>query len=338
MTNKFVKKAIAIASVTSMLCAYSVSASAAATYTSSTKYYNGAEKVNVSTTVSNLQEGDEVTYLAFGGGNTFDPATSNIVYVNQYTTADTETTSKTFSYVTDAANIGSIVKMAKSDSNFANAETINPSSEENKIQSAKVKFKIDVDSASYTPTLDLTPGAQWITLPIKIAAGKEIATMTIGETTYTSEDVIVTSENIQFEYTFAYDDEEITGSITTRDIKDYKGTAPTVIGAFKNKKFSETIGDETVEGYAYAILADATNTPIGNEYGIALSKTASFEGTEEPSDALYLKSSGRGTDNKFAVVYVDDAAATGTVYYATYMKDAARTITFGDMGTINLDK
>lgn len=337
MTNKFVKKAIAIASVTSMLCAYSVSASAATTYTSSTKYYNGAEKVNVSTTVNGLEKGDEVTYLAFGG-NAFDPATSKIVYVNQYTTADTETTSKTFSYVTDAANIGSTVKMAKSDSTFANAETINPSSETSQIQSAKVKFNITVDSASYTPTLDLTPGAQWITLPIKIAAGKEISTMTIGETAYTSEDVIVTSENIQFEYTLAYDDEEITGSITTRDIADYTGVAPTVLGAFKNKEFSETINDETVAGYAYAILADATNTPIGNEYGIALSKTASFADAETPSDALYLKSSGRGTDNKFAVVYVDDADATGTVYYATYMKDAEGTITFGDMGTINLDK
>lgn len=337
MTNKFVKKAIVIASVTSMLCAYSVSASAA-TYTSSTKYYNGAEKVNVSTTVSGLENGDEVTYLAFGGGNTFDPATSKIVYVNQYTTADTETTSKTFSYVTDAANIGSIVKMAKSDSNFANVESINPFSEENKIQSAKVKFNITVDSGSYFAAVDLTPGAQWITLPIKIAAGKEIATMTIGKTTYTSEDVIVTSDNIQFEYTLAYNDEEITGSITTQAIEDYKGTAPTVIGAFKNKEFSETINDETVAGYAYAVLADATNTPIGNEYGIALSKTASFEDAEEPSDALYLKSSGRGTDNKFAVVYVDDADAAGTVYYATYMKDAEGTITFGDMGTINLDK
>lgn len=341
MTKKFVKKVIAITSVTSMLCAYGISASAA-TYTSSTTYFNSADTIQVSTTVSGLTAGDEVTYLAFDGA-TFNPSSSTIVYVNQYTTASNETTAKTFSYTTDTANVGSTIKMAKADSTFANAEAINPaSSDTDTIDNPAVAFNIAIDGApAVTYNVECTPDAenlQTITLPVVLGPGKEIKSMTIDGVSYGPEDVIVKPAEITIQEC-KVSDITVEGTITTGNIEGYEAAAPVAIGGFKDPTFRVTVGtvgrEEEITGYAYAILADASNTPIDYEYGVAFAST-SFE-SETPADVAYLQSTGRGTDNKFAIVYVDDADATGTVYYATYMRESDKApVTFGTKGSIEL--
>ena len=85
------------------------------------------------------------------------------------------------------------------------------------------------------------------------------------------------------------------------------------------------------------MLADASNTPAGYEYGVAFASTSFDKGT--PKDVGYLKSENgaRSIDNKFAVVYVDDTELS-EIYFATYMKDSEGNITFGSKGSIKLSK
>lgn len=201
---------------------------------------------------------------------------------------------------------------------------------------SKVKFNVTKDGVltSYDVDCASDGSVSQINLPIVLPEGIEIKTMTVGTTSYTAEDVIVTSSGILFDY--AVSQNEIDVVLTTDSIKDYVVGAPTFIGSFKNPEFSVETADGTVSGYAYAILANADNTPINYEYGIALASTP-FSNESIPADIGYLKADVRSIDNNFAIVYVDDVpTAEKTIYYATYMKSSEGIYTFGDSGSITL--
>ena len=203
--------------------------------------------------------------------------------------------------------------------------------------SSKVAFNITKDgiASSYESDCKNDGTLQQIKLPVVLDAGKEITSLTVGTKTYTADEIIVTKDGIIFEYAVSSD--SVSVSIKTGDIKDYTPSAPIAIGTFANDKFAATIGSETVSGYAYAVLADASNTPAGYEYGVAFASTSFDKGT--PADVGYLKSENgaRSIDNKFAVVYVDDTELS-EIYFATYMKDSKGNITFGSKGSIKLSK
>lgn len=203
--------------------------------------------------------------------------------------------------------------------------------------SSKVAFNITKDgiASSYESDCKNDGTLQQIKLPVVLDAGKEITSLTVGTKTYTADEIIVTKDGIIFEYAVSSDNVSV--SIKTGDIKDYTPSAPIAIGTFANDKFTATIGSETISGYAYAVLADASNTPVGYEYGVAFASTSFDKGT--PADVGYLKSENgaRSIDNKFAVVYVDDTELS-EIYFATYMKDNKGNITFGSKGSIKLSK
>lgn len=203
--------------------------------------------------------------------------------------------------------------------------------------SSKVTFNITKDgvASSYESDCKNNGTLQQIKLPVVLDSGKEITSLTVGTKTYTADEIIVTKDGIIFEYAVSSDNVSV--SITTSEIKDYTPSAPIAIGTFANDKFTATIGGETVSGYAYAVLADASNTPAGYEYGVAFASTSFDKGT--PSDVGYLKSENgaKSIDNKFAVVYVDDTELS-EIYFATYMKDSKGNITFGSKGSIKLSK
>ena len=341
MIKKFAKRVVAIAAITTMLCAMCISASAAATYNSTTTYYNGLDKIQVNTSVSGLTANDEVTYLAYevaaGAASTaFDPETSTIVYVNQYTASGT---TATFSYVTDTTNVGSSIKMAKADSTFANGEKITAGEgEKGTIAAATVDFKVKIDGIDKeTYKVECVKGLQTITIPVAIGAGKTVSALTIGTTTYKAGDVIVTPTGITVDFDVEAVSYDV--AITTTAVDDNAIAPPTAVAYSIDYKYSEDINGETVSGTAYAIIADATNTPVdGYEIGVVFSDNEITR--DNISNLTLLPSVGgaRGTDNKYAIAVVDDTNPTdGTVYYATYMKATSNNeITLGSTGSITL--
>ena len=342
MAKKFAKKVIAFAAVTAMLCASCISASAA-TYTSTTTYYNGVDKIQVTTNVSGLAANDEVTYLAYKGAGDFNPETSEIVYVNQYTTLAEETAAKTFSYVTDSTYVGSSIMMAKADANFENGAVINPAQNENAtIDGAAVTFNVSVDGADAVATLvEAGKGEGIVSIPVTLT-GKEVTAVIIDNTTAAT-GVIVLENAIQVPMNITKTAYDI--AITTKSA-DIDVAAPEYAAGAKYENYTAevAVNDKLVEitGLAYAVIGDATYTPLSYEVGVAFADEALFTkgATGTAIDgATYYASIGnaRGSDGKYAIVIVDDENPTeGKVYYATYMKDAEGNYTYGSTGSIDL--
>ncbi|MBE7052759.1 MAG: hypothetical protein E7391_00595 [Ruminococcaceae bacterium] len=338
MAKKFAKKVIAVAAVTAMLCASCISASAA-TYTSTTTYYNGVDKIQVTTNVSGLAANDEVTYLAYAGEGDFNPATSTIVYVNQYTVGSEETAAKTFSYVTDSANVGSSIMMAKADSNFENGAVINPAENDtDTIDGAAVTFNVSVDGAAAVATqVEAAKGNVQVSIPVTLT-GKEVVAVVIDNSIAATE-VIVTENSIKVPMNITKTSYDI--AVTTKDA-DVAIAAPTFVAGAKEFNKEVTVADETVTGTVYTVIADATYTPVEYEVGVAFADEALF--TKDATGtaiggATYYASIGnaRGSDGKYAIVIVDEEnQSEGKVYYATYMKDAEGNYTYGSIGSIDL--
>lgn len=346
MAKKFAKKVIAITAVTAMLCASCISASAA-TYTSTTAYYNGIDKIQVTTNVSGLTANDEVTYLAYVGEGDFDPATSEIVYVNQYTVGSNETTAKTFSYVTDSKYVGSSIMMAKADVNFENGAAINPGENETAtIDGAAVTFNVSVDGATAVPyAVEVEEaGLVRVTLPVTLT-DKEVLSVIVDDNVVATE-ISVIETGVQFNVNVTKTAHNI--AITTRPA-DVEIAAPTFAAGAKYKNHTAEVAVDgklvEVTGLAYAVIGDAKYTPVNYTVGVAFADEAVFtKGATGKAiqDVTYYDSIGnaRGSDGKYAIVIIDDSdpAPTGKVYYATYMYDEnTETYTYGSIGSIDLD-
>ena len=112
-----IKKIVCAALMLSILAMSSMGAFAAVT--STTNYDGSASTITVTATVSDVEEGDTITYLAYDAGTegTTAPADGNIAYIDQIEVAAGENynaTDKiyTFSYVTDAKYVGAKVLQA----------------------------------------------------------------------------------------------------------------------------------------------------------------------------------------------------------------------------------
>lgn len=267
------KRLIALVAIMAMFAAMTVTASAAPAYNSSTVYVD-SDTVKVTTYVTGLTKGDEVTYYATNGGSE--------VYVNQYTSAGTTLTK---SYVADLEDVSNLViKMAKVNKEFDDYSGINGI----KNDIASVKFSCGEWNMPYydgdvLPQIDDIIELERFQMT---SGGKKLSslTATIGEKVYNLNVVdqyngnvyIVSPVAIQFgadgKY-FTTDEDNVQYSSAVLDIvldAKYEGEVTEADVAF-NYIGIQTASSYTVEGATgklFAVAYTLTNAGAAAEYGI----------------------------------------------------------------------
>lgn len=327
-------KVVALGATATLLA--STTAFAELGYTTRTIYLKGAPNyVYVTTTVTGLTEGDEVTYLA---GDTSDP-----IYINQYTVETADGTTKSFSYKTtkDRADVvNATVKMAKADSTFSNPETI--TGDNSKLpETDKFTLTVNVDG---TKAKDFTFEAYDVTSEIfaldgvTLGSGKTIKSATYGGKTVDA-DVVENGISVKIAdgLTTIADNAMVaksgTLSIVTEDVKE-----PSIAytSGVKSKSYEYKVDDSTtITGPMFAIYAAVEGSDV-SEYGIAVSFDSEFDGTDSSKYELYKAASNE--NGNFGVAVIDDSTENAmTKAYARPYYKVGSDIKFGDMKVINFN-
>lgn len=316
-------KVVALGATATLLA--STTAFAEATYSTRTLYLKSdANTAYVSTTVTGLSEGDEVTYLAGYTGN------GTPVYINQFTA---EGENLTFKYKTSKDNLGASkeIKMAKADKTFTVNGTVTPATAgEDKIPEAqKFTFNVTVDSGT-AQAIAVNAGdvidADKITLTgITLGDGTLNTTAKLNDVdaqvAVVADGVSVTLPTSFVEYNT--DTLELTKTNATLALTTTPAVAPTIdyVSGVKTSKYKYTYTAEgateetSVTGPMFAIYGKVTGTV--DEYGIAVS----YDG--ESGKYAYYKADGKDDDGTFGVAVIDDESATSIDAYAkTYIKVA----------------
>lgn len=332
-------KVVALGATATLLA--STTAFAELGYTTRTIYLKGAPNyVYVTTTVSGLTTGDEVTYLA--------GETNNPIYINQYTVETADGTTKSFSYKTTkdrSGVVGATVKMAKTDSTFSNPATITTSN--SKLPDTdKFTLTVNVDG---TKAKDFTFEAYDVTSEIfaldGVALGSE---KTIKSATYggkTVEAKVVEngiSVTINGGLTTITANNEMAVTNGTLNIVTEKVKEPSIAytSGVKASEYSMTYGDDntTIIGPMFAIYGSVSGTGV-TEYGIAVSFTSEFDKDSGETAYTLYPAAEIGVDGAFGVALIDDKNDTNCMKSAwarPYLK-AANGIVFGDMKVINFN-
>lgn len=296
----------------------------AATYSTRTLYLKSdVNTAYVSTTVTGLSEGDEVTYLAgYTEGNT-------PVYINQFTA---EGENLTFKYKTSKDNLGASkeIKMAKADKTFTVNGTVTPATAgEDKIPEAqKFTFNVTVDSGTaqaISVNAGDVIGADTITLA-GITLGDGILDTTAKlEGADATVAVVADGLSVTLPTNFvSYDDNTLVLSKTSATLA--LTTTPAVepaidyVSGVKASSYTYTYTPDgsseaiSVSGPMFAIYGKVTGTV--DEYGIAVS----YDGEE--GTYAYYKADGKDDDGTFGVAVIDDdeSATTIDAYAKTYIK------------------
>ncbi len=340
--KKMLKKFVAFSASAAMLVAATATASAA-NYSTRTLYVAGStDKIEVKTTVTGLAANDEVTYLATTEAelNVSEP---NVVYIDQYTATPDGNGTQTFTYTTDDSSIGATVKMAKSDASFTNGEVIAKADGDSgtipAVTEDKILVTIKGDNYKSTAELLLTDIETADTLVLTIdetqLADKRITGLSYNNTPV--EDLIIGDGTVSFTNPLkGTEPGTIEFALTAETVSL---SAPVYAGGYKDLDYSDVIDGEPITGKAFSILADASACPTGLEVGIAVSQTSAISAGSVPADVEYLAAAGIGGDGKYAITLVDPNATDGDVYYyATYVKSAEGTYTYGTSGTVTLSE
>lgn len=315
-------KVVALGATATLLA--STTAFADATYSTRTLYLKSdADTAYVSTTVTGLTAGDEVTYLAgYTGGNT-------PVYINQFTA---EGENLTFKYKTSKANLGASkeIKMAKADSTFTTNAAVTPATTgENTIPEAqKFTFNVTVDNGT-AQAIAVNAGdvinADTITLTdITLGDGTLDTTAKLDGADATVA-VVADGVSVTLPANFvSYDDNTLVLSKTSVALA--LTTTPAVepaidyVSGVKASSYTYTYTPDgsseaiSVSGPMFAIYGKVTGTV--DEYGIAVS----YDGEE--GTYAYYKADGKDDDGTFGVAVIDDdeSATTIDAYAKTYIK------------------
>lgn len=328
-------KVVALGATATLLA--STTAFAELGYTTRTIYLKGAPNyVYVTTTVSGLTTGDEVTYLA--------GETNNPIYINQYTVETADGTTKSFSYKTTkdrSGVVGATVKMAKTDSTFSNPATITTSN--SKLPDTdKFTLTVNVDG---TKAKDFTFEAYDVTSEIfaldGVALGSE---KTIKSATYggkTVEAKVVEngiSVTINGGLTTITANNEMAVTNGTLNIVTEKVKEPSIAytSGVKSKSYEYKVDDSTtITGPMFAIYAAVEGSDV-SEYGIAVSFDSEFDGTDSSKYELYKAASNE--NGNFGVAVIDDSTENAmTKAYARPYYKVGSDIKFGDMKVINFN-
>ncbi len=302
------KRLIALIAIVAMFAAMTITASAA-NYSSTTMYVNDTT-VKVSTAVTGLTDGDEVTYYAKG--------TNGDVYVNQYTA---DGVSMTKDYVADTEDIdGLVIKMAKVSEAFDAYEEIKGTNK------GSVTFAWGALAASYS---DDFPAVDEIIALGKVADSIKISslTATVGGSEVAVPVVIDADNNVSIinPFTFAKVDETITvtwaggtysSAVVGIKLESENGYTPVAdVQFFENKIYFEDEysfvdeENETVTGKLFAVLYEVKLPADAKEVGIEI---------KEGETWVPLKAYGTlaGDTQKFAIAIVDAELEYGFEYRA----------------------
>lgn len=315
-------KVVALGATATLLA--STTAFAEATYSTRTLYLKSdANTAYVSTTVTGLSEGDEVTYLAgYTEGNT-------PVYINQFTA---EGENLTFKYKTSKDNLGASkeIKMAKADKTFTVNGTVTPATAgEDKIPEAqKFTFNVTVDNGT-AQAIAVNAGdvidADTITLTgITLGDGTLGTTAKLDDADATVA-VVADGVSVTLPANFvSYDDNTLvlTKTSATLALTTTPAVEPAIdyVSGVKASSYTYTYTPDgsteetSVSGPMFAIYGKVTGTV--DEYGIAVS----YDGEE--GTYAYYKADGKDDDGTFGVAVIDDneGATTIDAYAKTYIK------------------
>ena len=316
-------KVVALGATATLLA--STTALADATYSTRTLYLTSdPNTAYVSTTVTGLSEGDEVTYLAGYTGN------GTPVYINQFTA---EGASLTFKYKTSTANLGAgkEIKMAKADSTFTTNATVTPATTgENTIPEAqKFTFKVTVNGG--VEQIIAVNAGDVIGANKIILTGISLGTDTLNTTAKLNNDDADVSVNADGNVVVTlptdfvkYDADSL--ELMRKEAALALTTTPAVkpavsyTAALKSDKATLTITDTEDKDYEikdarmYVVYGEAIGS--ASEYGIAVSESAD---PATASDVKYYPASAN-ENGAFGVAIVDDGKDAFTAYIRTYYK------------------
>lgn len=341
-----------VAAATLVTC--SMSAFAAATYTTTTTY-NGDGTINVSSTVSGLDSAtEEVTYLVFKG---YVPDADNIVYIDQGAASGNQ---KTFSFNTYSDDIGATVKFgaattttfnpnAASDSSIQNPGAATPGTGNtitvNIIGDGKVAAFGQQVSNGGTVLTSASNVVFTVDPGVNCTVSGNGATSTTGTVSRVGRYISVTGLSAgatTVEITFT--------SINVSNANISTGTTPQRVKAATDKNYITTFGtidfgDSTAE---YGILMSKTITAIqcvddsvGSTTAAQLFDSAvsyNKDNAFSASAAYKFKALGKGTNGAFAVKLVDGGKNiiddASPYYVRTYVKTSTG-VKYGAVVTVN---
>lgn len=305
------KRLIALVAIVAMFAAMTITASAAEY--SSTTMYVGNDTVKVTTYVTGLTKGDEVTYYA--------KTTENDVYVNQYT-ADGSTLEE--DYVADLDKIdGMEIKMAKVDADFSNHAKID---EEANI--GAFTFVLN-DAVVYAEKV--APAVDDIvetTIPV-MNEGKMISTVsaTYGETEYDFPVVIIENKVAivnPIDFGEGTDMKYVELTATYDAIPEIETVTINYIGVQTAAEYTVDEGtDDEVTGTLFAVACDIDSADAPSEFGIEILG----------EETQVLPAIGASADGKFAIAVVDEEFAP--FQYRAYVVVGDNTV-YGDVKTANI--
>lgn len=323
------KRLIALVAIMAMFAAMTVTASAAE-YSSTTMYVDD-DTVKVTTYVTGLTKGDEVTYYAKSG--------ENDVYVNQYT-AEGSTLDK--DYIADTADIDGLeITMAKVDSEFSNYAKIEGSDK------GSVTFVWGSLSLSYSENF---PVADEIISLGNVSATADSKLISSLKATVNGNEIDVPAfinenGNVSIINPFTFAEADGTATVTWDggtysapavgiNLTSEFGYTPVQSVVFNENKIyfedSYTFTDEdgeAVTGKLFAVLYDVKLPENALEVGIEV---------KEGETWVPLKAYGTlaGNTQKFAIALVDEALEYGFEYRA-YCKISETETVYDTVKTAN---
>lgn len=301
------KRLIALVAIVAMFAAMTITASAAEY--SSTTMYVGNDTVKVTTYVTGLEKGNEVTYYA--------KTTENDVYVNQYT-AEGSTLEK--EYVADLDKIdGMEIKMTKVDADFSNPVRI-----EEAANIGAFTFVLN-DAVVYAEKV--APAADDIVetkIPVINDEGKMISTVsaTYGETVYDFPVVIIENKVAivnPIDFGEGTDMKYVELTATYDAIPEIDKVTINYIGVQTAAEY--TVDDVT--GKLFAVAYDIDSAVAPTEFGIEILG----------EETQVLPAIGASVDGKFAIAVVDEEFAP--FQYRAYVVVGDNTV-YGDVKTANI--
>ena len=303
------KRLIALVAIVTMFAAMTVTASAADEPAFvSTTVYSGNETVTVTTTVTGLTAGDQVTYYAKN-------ANSDDVYVNQYTAASATLTE---SYKADLEDVAGLdIKMAKVDETFDNYAEINGSNVEG--------FSIVMDN-EVVYSNDTAPAIDDIVYTDVLAVNDEGNAISSLKATYNNvtETVKVFVVDGKVAIVNPFDFSGVTGIIgvdLTDAVYGYEYATENFGFNYVNVHCEAGYVHDDVTGNLIAVLYTATVPADASEIGIEITKENGVA-LDEPKKLEALGVLG-STEPKFAIGMVMEGLTS--IEYAPYYIEADNT-------------
>ncbi len=330
------KRMLAAATVFAMLAVFTVGASAAATHETSTTYVLGSTQyVEVTSTITGVDPGEQVTYLAYNTSKGETPyaeaGDSNIVYIDQEL-AETETVE--FYYVADIDKIGTtLIKFGAE-----RTEDIQPVAGKNTINTYGIEAVFNDEKGSVTFPENILPGSD-CTFTITPNSGYEIASIERSdEVSVDLYEIIIPSDGGCY-YTVENITENFTLTVNFKAASEPDVPTITKGTRFGTPKLNKT-GDDTAQNNLTAFSTVKVPSDITDvEYGIlfALKDDPTFNNGDGITDwsaniagnyndekltttsgVIKFKALGKGYDGKYAVKIIDGGSGLlkmADVYY-----------------------